>query len=93
MKKLTALTIALLCSACGISPEHVAWLASHKTYYESRGFEVVGSQGYNFLLTGKCHWYTLSRQGTLYQSCLLYWNGETHEYSLQAVDAIKGTSK
>ena len=93
MKKLTLFVIALLCSACGPSPEQVAWLSTHKTYYESRGFEVVGAQGYNLFLQGKCHWYTLSRQGTLYQSCLLYWIGETHEYHLQAVDAIKGTSK
>lgn len=59
-------------------------------YYESRGFTVIGYQGYNFNPQGRCYWYVTSHNDVTYESCLLKWGGELHEYSLKAVDAVRG---
>lgn len=52
-----------------------------------------GYQGYNVWTVGRCYWYTLRKGDVTYQSCLMKWGDELHEYSLQAIDAVKGTSR
>lgn len=54
-------------------------------FYSERGFRIVGEQGYNMLPIGRCYWYTLERNELLYQSCLLRWGSELHEYNLRGV--------
>lgn len=54
-------------------------------YYGDRGFSVVGAQGYSMMVQGRCYWYTLRRDGLLYQSCLLKWGDGLHEYNLSGV--------
>lgn len=92
MKKLFLL-LALSLSGCGIVIDDADFVKPRATgYYSARGFEVLGYQGYNIWVTGRCYWYSLKRNNTVYESCLMEWGGELHEYSLKAVDAIKGTS-
>ena len=89
--KCCAVLLCLLLTGC-ISDDF-DWVDRRaKPYYEERGFEVAGYQGYNMWTFGRCYWYTLRRGNVTYQSCLLRWGNEVHEYSLRAVDAIKGTS-
>lgn len=82
-----------LLRSCGVYPSDAEWVKSRaQAYYESRGFTILGYQGYNIFPIGKCYWYTLQRGSTVYESCLMRWSGEVHEYDLKAVDALKGTS-
>jgi len=77
----------------GCVSDDYQWVNSRSLpYYEARGFKVLGYQGYNMWTTGRCYWYTLQRGNTVYESCLLKWGEEVHEYGLKAVDALKGTS-
>lgn len=92
MRKILLLLAAAVLSGCW-AIDDAAWIdARHKNYYETRGFKVLGYQGYNMWATGRCYWYVTQRSNTIYESCLQNWRGEIHEYNLQAVDAIKGTS-
>ena len=95
MKKLSiGLLLACLLSGCGVVKDDFAWVdARHAAFYKRQGFEVKGYQGYNISTIGRCYWYTLSKGDVTYQSCLLKWGDELHEYSLQAIDAVKGTSR
>jgi hypothetical protein len=94
MKTLMILATVALLTACGIVKDDRQWVQERSgPYYEQRGFKVLGYQGFNMWTIGRCYWYTLEKNGTTYQSCLLKWGDEVQEYSLQAVDAIKGTSK
>lgn len=95
MKKLSiGLLLACLLSGCGVVKDDFAWVdARHAAFYKRQGFEVKGYQGYNIWTIGRCYWYTLSKGDVTYQSCLLKWGDELHEYSLQAIDAVKGTSR
>lgn len=89
-----ALTLACLLSGCGVVKDDFAWVdARHAAFYKRQGFEVQGYQGYNMWTIGRCYWYTLRKGDVTYQSCLLKWGDELHEYSLQAIDAVKGTSR
>lgn len=82
--------LVLFLVACGPCSDDEAWAQRvHPAYYSTRGFTVVGYQGYNFYPAGRCYWYTLQRGNTLYESCLMEWNGEIHEYGLRAVDAFR----
>ena len=94
MQRLIGAAAALLLAGCGIVKDDSQWIQERSApYYTQRGFKVTGYQGYNIRAIGRCYWYTLEKGGTTYQSCLLKWGAEVHEYSLQAVDAIKGTSR
>ena len=94
MKTLIVITTVALLTGCGIVKDDRQWIQERSAqYYDQREFKVLGYQGFNMLLIGRCYWYTLEKNGTTYQSCLLKWGDELHEYSLQAVDAIKGTSR
>lgn len=89
-----ALTLACLLSGCGVVKDDLAWVdARHAAFYKRQGFEVQGYQGYNMWPIGRCYWYTLRKGDVTYQSCLLKWGDELHQYSLQAIDAVKGTSR
>lgn len=90
MKKIVAIAAACLSLAGCLSDDH-QWVSSRATnYYEARGFKVVGYQGYDMHPIGRCYWYVTEHNGTLYESCLLRWGDEVHEYSLSAKNAIKG---
>jgi len=81
-------------AGCGVVKDDFEWVdARHATFYKQRGFEPQGYQGYNMWAIGRCYWYTLRKGDVTYQSCLLRWGDELHEYSLQAIDAVKGTSR
>lgn len=94
MKKIAILFIAVALSGCG------GWYggdadfvkSQSADYYTKRGFRVVGYRGYNMYMIGRCYWYTLEKNGTTFESCLMKWGDELHEYNLKAVDAIKGAS-
>jgi hypothetical protein len=59
-------------------------------YYSERGFKIVGYQGYNTQLgIGRCYWYLTERSENLFESCLLRWDGELHEYSLKGVNSVQ----
>jgi len=64
--------------------------ARSKAYYEDRGFQVIGYQGFNMWSAGRCYWYTIERDKTIYESCLMKWGDEVHEYNLRALNAVKG---
>lgn len=89
MNRLVALIAAASLSACGVIDDG-AWVkARSNDYYTQRGFEVVGHQGYSIGVIGRCYWYTLRKDGITYESCLLKWGNEVHEYNLRAIDAIR----
>lgn len=86
--RIAVVIAALVLSGC-ISDDY-EWVNSRAAaYYKQRGFDVVGYQGYNMWATGRCYWYTTRRGEITYESCLLKWGNEVHEYSLRAIDAIK----
>lgn len=92
MKKQMTIIIVLL-AGCGWVKDDAAYVKERSAqYYEQRGFKVVGYQGYNMFVGGRCYWYTLEKNGTTFESCLMRWGDEVHEYSLRAIDAIKGTA-
>lgn len=95
MKKLVVGIISsVLLSGCGVAIDDKAFVtAQSQKYYSDHGFRLIGYQGYNIFMAGRCYWYTLEKNGITYQSCLMKWGDELHEYSLQAIDAIKGTAK
>ena len=88
MKRAALILTAALLGGC-ISDDY-DWIDRRaKAYYEARGFQMAGYQGYNMWIIGRCYWYTTRRGEITYESCLLRWGNEVHEYSLRAVDAIK----
>jgi hypothetical protein len=98
MKRVIATLLMVVAVAqmagCGVVKDDFAWVdARHADYYRQRGFEPQGYQGYNMATIGRCYWCTLKKGDVIYQSCLLKWGDELHEYSLQAIDALKGTSR
>lgn len=87
------LLIAMTLGGCGWVIDDADYVKSRADrYYTERGFKVLGYQGYNIWVPGRCYWYTIQRGNTIYESCLMLWSGELHEYGLKAVDALKGTS-
>lgn len=91
MKKLFSLVAALMISGCGIVVDDYVWVNSRAAqYYQSHGFKVLGYQGYNINSIGRCYWYTVQRDQTIYDSCLVRWNNEIHEYNLRAINAVRG---
>jgi hypothetical protein len=90
VKKLMMVVVIVL-SGCGWVKDDAAYIQERsEKYYEQRGFKVLGYQGYNMWAIGRCYWYTLEKNGTTFESCLVRWGDEIHEYCLRAVDAIKG---
>jgi hypothetical protein len=59
------------------------------TYYAARGFRVIGYEGYITYPTGRCYWYTTEREQLLYNSCLMRWGDELHEYDLKPVGGLR----
>lgn len=94
MKLVTLVLACALMTGCGVVKDDFQFVnAKHNQFYTERGFVVQGYQGYNIWTIGRCYWYTTTKNNVTYQSCLLKWGDELHEYSLQAIDALKGTSK
>jgi hypothetical protein len=91
MKRLFVTLALLSLVGCGFVMDDAEWVKSRaESYYKERGFSVVGYQGYNIWGTGRCYWYTLRQRETTYESCLLKWGDELHEYGLKAIDALRG---
>jgi hypothetical protein len=89
-----ALMLVCLFSWFGVVKDDFEWVdARHTEFYKHQGFEVQGYQGYNIWSIGRCHWYTLRKGDVTYQSCLLRWGDEVHQYSLQAIDTVNRTSR
>lgn len=82
----------LPCNGCGFRDDS-AWITTRSTdYYAARGFKIVGPQGYNIAPIGRCYWYMLDRgDGHVWESCLMRWEDEVHEYNLRCLDAIRGS--
>lgn len=95
MKNLFGILALLALSGCGgLFIDDADWVMPRaNAYYEARGFKVLGYQGYNMWTIGRCYWYTLARGPVTYESCLMKWGNEIHEYGLQAVDAVHGASR
>lgn len=88
-KAIVAAILAMGLAGC-VSDDY-EWVNSRSAaYYQQRGFSIVGYQGYDFHPQGRCYWYTLERMETVYESCLLRWGNEVHEYNLRALNAVKG---
>lgn len=89
MKKfILGILICVSLTGC-ISDDYQYVNSQSVNYYSSRGFKILGYQGYNMLLIGRCYWYTLQRENTIYESCLLKWGDEIHEYNLKAINALR----
>ena len=103
--KTTLTIIALVCAATltylagatltyfagAFSNDTIEWVKGKAiTHYNTGGFKIVSYQGYNIFPFGYCLWYTTIKDGIHYQSCLIRWNDEVHEYKLRSIDAIRG---
>jgi len=76
--------LPFMLGACSDTSDFVKPKAAR--FYSERGFKIVGYQGYDTNIgIGRCYWYTLERDKLLYQSCLIKWGDEVHEYSLKGI--------
>lgn len=80
---------SLLLGGCYFVDDYAFVRERAEQYYQARGFKVISYQGYNMWTMGRCYWYVTERNNIVYESCLLKWNKEMHEYSFHAIDAIK----
>lgn len=90
MRKILVVCV-LLMSGCGLMQDDASFIQPKaKQFFEERGHTVVSYQGYNMWTIGRCYWYVTEKNGITYESCLLKWGNEIHEYSLRAIDAVRG---
>jgi hypothetical protein len=89
MKYLISVIAGVALSACGFKDDADFVKPQAPQFYSERGFQILGYQGYNITTIGRCYWYSLQRGQIVYESCLMKWGDEIHEYSLKAIDAIK----
>lgn len=92
IKLISVLILSIHMAACGVVYNDLEWVkARSQSYYAQGDFKIVRYQGYSIARQGRCYWYVLEKDNTIYESCLLKWGDELHEYNFRAVNAIEGT--
>jgi hypothetical protein len=95
MKRKLTMLMALILGAC--SAERVPDIKAHAVEtFSANGFKIIGYQGYQWGLLdnyGGRVWYTLEKDGIVYEACLTKWGDEYHIYSLKALNAVSTSKK
>lgn len=100
---LAALFALFVVTSCN-NPGNVDFVKNHADEtFAAHGYRITGYQGYQWgsgwVFTdygGACVWYQLETvypNGITYEACLKRWGSEVHVYNLDAIDALRPSSR